>query len=92
MDAHVFSSSAGRQVVHTSSLLGTILMKRVACVHPPQAIADIPSNSIAKANIRFSLAMAGDGVQRHIHQRRVCTENLKSDHSGDEVRTAWRVN
>jgi hypothetical protein len=22
----------------------------------------------------------------------VCTENLKSDHSGDEVRQGWRVN
>jgi hypothetical protein len=22
----------------------------------------------------------------------VCTENLKSDHSGDEVRLGWRVN
>jgi hypothetical protein len=22
----------------------------------------------------------------------VCTENLKSDHSGDEVRPGWRVN
>jgi len=27
-----------------------------------------------------------------VHWHPVCTENLKSDHSGDEVRPGWRVN
>jgi Transposase DDE domain group 1 len=31
-------------------------------------------------------------IGQRVYGIAVCTENLKSDHSGDEVRPGWRVN
>src|SRR6266851_3688121 len=37
-------------------------------------------------------ACVARGPDPHHVSSPVCTENLKSDHSGDEVRPGWRVN
>jgi hypothetical protein len=46
-------------------------------------------------NVRRAISLAVDGLEHRLYpalEALVCTENLKSEHSGDEVRPGWRVN
>jgi len=52
----------------------------------------LPGLNPIEAPENVETVCAEEGIAAGCKVVGVCTENLKSDHSGDEVRPGWRVN